>query len=112
MKVISKTATGLLLDATADEIANLLSFYYRGDRVCPRIEPGLEINFAGMFEQLYKLAKQKKKLEETLTQLEAIAGLLRVSDPIVRNAGTDADPCNCDVEQWGRHADSCKQGQK
>lgn len=88
MKIIGKTDEGLLLSATTTEVANLIGFAYdsqlRGSGI--KLEPGTEIDVAGMFNQLYKLANAQGQLAKLAAELRAYADRLEVHDPVVPRA--------------------------
>jgi hypothetical protein len=84
MKIIGKTAEGLLLSASKDELANMVGFYWSGSEGCPPLEPGAEIKCAAMFDQLRTLASNQKALGDIATKLRMVADLLELNDPLVQ----------------------------
>ncbi len=91
MKVIGTTKDGYMITATRDEVANLLGFYFGGQEGCPRIAPGDEIETAGMFHQLYDLARKKDSLTDVAKELRTVAALLEARNPIIAGA-VDEEP--------------------
>lgn len=84
MRIIGKTENGrLLIDADPDEVANLCGFYYRGTDGAPKLEPGMTIQVHAMFQQLYALANNAKRLGSIASELRAYADRLEMQQPIV-----------------------------
>ena len=86
MKILGKNKEEYVLQATAEEVANLIGYYYQGagtaklDQV---MEAGHEIAVADMYKQLYDIAAAQKELREMALKLESFATLLRSRDPLI-----------------------------
>ena len=88
MKIIGKTQKGYILDASEDEVANLIGYYgeYSLREQCGKLNIGDEIQISRMYEQLYKLHDNHKDIErakECLTQcienMEEVLPVIHVS---------------------------------
>lgn len=79
MKIIGKTKSGFILEASRDEVENLMGFY----SMRTAIEVGDEIKVSEMFQQLYSLARKEESLKQFAKSLRGIADLLEISDPVV-----------------------------
>ena len=87
MKVIGRTEKGYILDATKEEIANLIGFYstYNEEYRKASIKIGSEINVSAMFKQLYDLhwkhddiKKIKEKLRQCINLLDEVNPLINI----------------------------------
>ena len=85
MKIIGQAQDTLILEASKREIARLIGYYYQGDG-CPALVPGMAISVNSMYEQLYELARNKQKLNNTAEDLETLASKLRLLNPVVEAA--------------------------
>jgi len=85
MKIIGQAQDTLILEASKSEIARLIGYYYPGDG-CPALVPGMAISVNSMYEQLYELARNKQKLNNTAEDLETLASKLRLLNPVVEAA--------------------------
>jgi len=96
LKIIGKTENnGLLLSASRDEVAHLIGYFSTYSRpVSELLEPGKEIKISAMYNQFYQLQGKAKELERVATQLEAIAALLRVENPIVEEVVHNFEEAN------------------
>jgi hypothetical protein len=85
MKVIGKTEDGYIIDASGDEVANLIGYYGTyslrdSNRV---IYVGDKINISGMYKQLYNLKNNEPKLKEVVKTLRGLADLLEPCCPVI-----------------------------
>jgi hypothetical protein len=89
MKIIGSTGRRgyitdkFILEATETELYNLIGYYSRCNSDI-KVDVGDEIKVSEMYHQLYDLMNNKITAEKIATELEAIASLLRVKDPVKR----------------------------
>ena len=85
MKVIGYTEKGYMLDATKEEIANLIGFYstYGEEFRKKAIGIGSEINISGMYKQLYGLAGSYENIEKAKENLKQCIELLDIVNPLI-----------------------------
>ena len=85
MKVIGYTGKGYMLDATKEEIANLIGFYgtYVEEYKKKSIGIGSEINVSGMYKQLYGLARGYDDIERAKDNLKRCIELLDIVNPLI-----------------------------
>ena len=85
MKVIGYTEKGYMLDATKEEIANLIGFYgtYGEEYKKKSIGIGSEINVSGMYKQLYGLAGKYDDIERAKDNLKRCIELLDIVNPLI-----------------------------
>ena len=85
MKVVGYTEKGYMLDATKEEIANLIGFYstYGEEFRNKSIRIGSEINVSGMYKQLYGLAGKYDDIERAKDNLKRCIELLDIVNPII-----------------------------
>ena len=85
MKIIGYTEKGYMLDATKEEIANLIGFYstYSEEYRKSSIGIGSEINVSGMYKQLYRLAESYEDIERAKDNLKRCIELLDIVNPLI-----------------------------
>ena len=85
MKVIGYTEKGYMLDATKEEIANLIGFYstYSEEYRKSSIGIGSEINVSAMFKQLYDLHWRHDDVEKAKEKLRQCIDLLDEVNPLI-----------------------------
>lgn len=85
MKVIGYTEKGYMLDASKEEIANLIGFYstYSEEYRKKSIGIGSEINVSGMFHQLYDLHWRHEDVEKAKENLRKCIDLLDEVNPLI-----------------------------
>lgn len=85
MKIIGRTEKGYILDATKEEVANLIGFYsaYEKDFRKKSIGIGSEINISGMYKQLYGLAVKHDDIEKAKDNLKRCIELLDIVNPMI-----------------------------
>lgn len=85
MKIIGKTKEGYILDASANEIANLIGYYgeysLRQDNVSLGI--GEEIRISQMYDQLYKLHVKHNEIEAAKIKLEECIKYMNEVQPVI-----------------------------
>lgn len=88
MKIIGENPQTLILEASKDEVANLIGFINEYDAKLPRgmLRAGAVINVSSMFHRLYHLERRKGELERLAKQLRAQADLLESTEPVVQGA--------------------------
>lgn len=86
MKIIGYTEKGYLLDATKEEIANLIGFYstYSEEFVKKFLGIGSEINVSGMYKQLYELTGKHDYIERAKDNLKQCIELLDIVNPLIK----------------------------
>lgn len=84
MKIIGRSEEGYIIDASRDEIANLIGFYgaYGRDYDNCHIGIGSEINVHNMYQQLYELSRAHNNLERSKEYLKKCISLLDFVDPV------------------------------
>ena len=80
MKIIGKHENGFILDASKEELANLIGFY--SEFKIEHIDVGAEIKAHEMYEQLYSLSTMKSQLDNIADELENYSQALRLLTPI------------------------------
>lgn len=92
MKIIGETPGGFILEASCDEVANLVGYYSRYDGAfCKRqIRPGDQIQVHQMYQRLYMAARRRNEIRTAAKMLRDAAGELELADPILRAA--DEEP--------------------
>ena len=84
MKIIGKTKDGFILEASADEVANLTGAYSQfHDNPKPCV--GGEIQVAPMFHQLYKLANHRRQVADVRDTLRNMADNLEPVETLVES---------------------------
>lgn len=87
MKIVATTEKGYLLDASLDEVANLLGYYSqyqcKHETEVGRLKAGATIDVHGMFQQLYKMAKLRAELSATAEGLERAAATVKLVCPVI-----------------------------
>lgn len=75
----------LLLEATPDEIANLLGFYYSGDedlrKAGFKIGPGMEFKVSAEYQKVYWLRQRNREFEGLIQRLRETADAIECSRP-------------------------------
>jgi hypothetical protein len=84
MKVIGTTVNGFILEATNDEVANLIGFHSSYSDGFPRkIESGTVINVSPMYRHLYALSAAERSLADMASKLRTAADLVgTLPDPL------------------------------
>jgi hypothetical protein len=72
-KIIGKTADGLLVSMTENEVAHFGGFYWGGAKDCPKPIPGTEIKISEMYKRLYDLEKNAAKLRALAGEFRTMA---------------------------------------
>ena len=85
MKIIGYTEKGYMLDATKEEIANLIGFYSTYGEDFRKRFTGIdsEINVSGMYKQLYGLAEKHDYIERAKDNLKQCIDLLDTVNPLI-----------------------------
>ncbi len=84
MTIIGKTTNGFIITAGSDEIANLIGFHYASSKSgVESMKVGAEIKVSAMYQQLYTLNYQKRKLADAQKTLRQTADLLTPVIPIM-----------------------------
>lgn len=80
MKILGKAKDSYIIEASDNELANLMGYYSKYD--LKDLPYGAEINISEMYKQLYFLAKNKSLLNETAKKLEEYADNLKLIKPL------------------------------
>lgn len=80
MKIIGESKDSFIIEASKDEVANLLGAYGRGR--LKDLKPGTEIHVNKMYHQLNDLAYDRKRYDALADELLDMANRLRMLDAI------------------------------
>ena len=89
MKIIGTTKQGFLLEATDNEIANLVG-YYSAYTIKSKfnkrevVEVGDQIKVAEMYKSFDELVSKVKTMEQIRASLRAVAASMEIVDPLLR----------------------------
>lgn len=85
MKIIGNTENGYLIDASREEIANLIGYYdtYGNEYKNKRIGIGSEIQVHEMYNQLYHLAYKYVDISKAKENLSKCIELLDLVQPVI-----------------------------
>jgi hypothetical protein len=85
MRIIGKTEEGYILDASTNEIANLIGYYSDYDMrdSNKKLAVGDIIQISAMYKQLHNLKNNEPKLKETVKMLRGLADSLEPTCPII-----------------------------
>lgn len=84
MKIIGKTETGLIIEAHADEVANLIGYYTHYDAHIGDLKVGDVIQISKMYRQLNELKRMDGELARIATTLRGFANHLELVRPVLR----------------------------
>ncbi len=93
MKVIGKTERGFILEASEDEIANLVGEYY-WSAVERKVKIGSTINVKKMYDRIQHLRNAAGSLQEFRNKMRHIMKLTEPLDRIVENLGKTGEKNN------------------
>lgn len=84
MKIIGKTKEGYILDASEDEIANLIGYYckYSLDKKV-QLSIGDQINISQMYKQLYDLSRKHEEIENAKEKLAECIKYMDEIEPVI-----------------------------
>lgn len=82
MKIIGESREGYIIEASKDEVANLIGYYSKYDDKF-KISVGDKINISGMYQQLYNLKNNQPRLKEIVKTLRNLADLLEPVCPVI-----------------------------
>jgi hypothetical protein len=94
MKIIGKTQEGFILDASRDELANLLGFYGNYASGCPDWKLGMDIQVSKLYERIHTMRKSEASLADCAKSLRNLADLLEPIDRLVTAALKDPEVPN------------------
>jgi hypothetical protein len=83
MKVIGKSESGYILEASNEEVANLTGYYSTYDKDYKRPNCGDNIQINSMYKQLYNLKNNEPKLKDTVKILRGLADSLEPVCPVI-----------------------------
>lgn len=84
LKIIGKSEKGFILDASRDELANLVGYYWLGENKCPKIEVGDKINISSMYGCLRDMKHAEQELKGVSQTLEAISKTVLLPIPLIQ----------------------------
>jgi hypothetical protein len=99
LKVIGKTGDGYILDASTNEIANLIGYYSDYDMRDnnKKLAVGDNIQISAMYKQLHNLKNNEPKLKDTVKMLRGLADSLEPVCPVIEAQIKGATiPCEAD----------------
>jgi hypothetical protein len=88
MKIIGNNSDNYIVEIKKSELVNLLGFYSQYDTE-PRdiikmaMDSGSDIQISKIYRQLYSLAQNKSRAEETVLKLEEMIKTLTVISPVL-----------------------------
>jgi hypothetical protein len=86
LNIIGKTEDGYILDASNNEVANLIGYhsdYHMRAETKKTISVGDNIQISVMYQQLYNLKNNEPKLKDTVKMLRGLADSLEPVCPII-----------------------------
>lgn len=86
MKIIGTTKDGFILEASENEVANLIGYYSRYDmreKETAPPKPGDTIRIHEMYQRLYVLASRRGQIKTAQKMLLDAASELELVDPIL-----------------------------
>jgi hypothetical protein len=85
MRIIGESDSGYVLEASRDEVANLIGYYskYNYDKGIATPKPGDTIKVTEMFQRLYTLARRRGEIKTAQKMLRDAADELELVDPIL-----------------------------
>lgn len=83
MKIIGDTGKGYIIEATHEEVSNLIGYSSRYANGYERPYVGDTIQISKMFHQLHDLENNRPKLRKTVETLRGIADLLEPVIPVI-----------------------------
>lgn len=89
MKVIGKSQDGYILQATSEEVANLIGFYYMDGSVREKVKVGNEIAVNKMYKHLYFLQHHRKQIEDAIGSLNKSIRHLEEVNPVIDSIQID-----------------------
>ncbi len=85
MKIIGKTKEGYILDASANEVANLIGYYGEYSLKQGNVSLGIgeEIKISQMYDQLYKLHVKHNEIEAAKEKLSECIKYMNEVQPVI-----------------------------
>ena len=83
MKIIGKTENGYIVEASKDDVANLVGYHGQYDTKYKPLSVGDEILVSKMFRQLYELKNNQPELQKVVGTLRNLADLLEPVCPVI-----------------------------
>lgn len=71
MKIIGDTGSGFILQASKDEVFNLIGYYSQYSSNAPTLPVGCNICVSEMYKQLYRLTEAYKAMADISSKLYA-----------------------------------------
>lgn len=84
MKIIGRTKEGYIIDASTDEIANLVGYYgkYSLDKKV-QLSIGDQINISQMYKQLYNLSRKHEEIKNAKEKLAECIKYMDEIEPVI-----------------------------
>jgi hypothetical protein len=95
MKIIGRSVEGYLLEATKEELANLVGVQ-SWQRDCPDFRPGMTIMVCELFKRLDAMRKSEETLKSCADSLRNLADLLGPVDTLIKGALKEPEVANED----------------
>jgi hypothetical protein len=90
MKIIGKSENGFILEASRDEVANLIGYYFSCSDGCKMPSIGDELQVSKMYRQLYDLKNRQPELQKVVGTLRGLADMLEPVCPVIEKAAKEA----------------------
>jgi hypothetical protein len=90
MKVIGKTENGYIIEASRDDVANLVGYNSQYSTGYKSLSVGDEILVSKMFRQLYDLEHHQPELQKVVNTLRGMADLLGPVCPVIEKQVKEA----------------------
>jgi hypothetical protein len=83
MKILAENSDAFILEASKEEVANLVGYYSRFSKKLPKV--GSIIQVSAMYSQLYNLSSLANELKKTRDRLRSMAADLELVNPLKSN---------------------------
>ncbi len=83
MKIIGRGDDSFIIEARRNEVANLIGYYWAGEKGCPMPKIGDEINISAMYEKLSDI-KQMTGVRDTIKNAAtSILNTVEIASPVI-----------------------------
>jgi len=89
MKIIGKTENGYIIEASKDDVANLIGYYSHYSKEV-NISVGDEIQVSKMYQQLHDLERSQPEMRKVVSTLRGMADLLEPVCPVIEKRVKEA----------------------
>lgn len=76
MKIIAKTNGGVIIEATENEIANVMGYAYASTNGCPKINIGTDIKISDMYQRLTDIQYNSQRVKDAKDKLKNMLSTL------------------------------------